>query len=636
MAKKPSKYKQDISPAPKVDVQPVFATYDKINNRTLWQIAFLVIICFVIYFRTNNYGYILDDQIVITDNSFTKAGFKGIYKLFTTESMTGYFGEQKNLVQGNRYRPLSLVTFAMEYGIFGKLKPGVSHMINLLLYALSCILIMRCVQIIIPSKEKIFNFIDLGFATALVFLIHPLHVEAVANIKGRDEILAVLFSFGALYYFALHFLFGAKKSFLYIGLTSYFLGLLSKENTITFAAVIPLTIWFFGGSNKSKAFNAFFWLLIASLVYLMLRFSVSGIPKIGQPINDIMNNPFLGMNKGEKFATIIYTLGLYIKLLFIPYPLTHDYYPYAIPIMNWTKWQVWLSLALYVFFIIYTYKALKSKSITGFAVFYYLITLTIVSNIIINLGTFMNDRFIYMASFGFCLILAWTVLNSGSKMKLFGSDYVKAALLLLPVIPFTLISYLRVPDWSSATALNESALKVSSNSARANSFMATAFFNEYKETKENEREKKIDLLKRAMPFAIKATTILPDYFNANLMEAGIAGEQYNMTKNLDSLLIHFHKVIERRPDVPFLTEYLKYLNGLHANDNKVLAFYLSTGKMLMAKKNLEKYKWAIHFMKLGLEVDPSNPDLNKAIGDCFTILGDTNQAAPYLMKASGM
>ncbi|MBK6822311.1 MAG: hypothetical protein IPG87_04715 [Saprospiraceae bacterium] len=68
--------------------------------------------------------------------------FSGIWDILSTESFTGYFGEQKNLVAGARYRPLSIVSFAVEQGIVGK-KPWLSHLINILLYGICGWLIYR-------------------------------------------------------------------------------------------------------------------------------------------------------------------------------------------------------------------------------------------------------------------------------------------------------------------------------------------------------------------------------------------------------------------------------------------------------------------------------------------------------------
>lgn len=599
-----------------------------------WKVAVLLLFGFVLYYQTARYGYVLDDTIVITDNKFTKKGFGGIYEILTTESMTGYFGAQQNLVQGNRYRPLSLVTFAMEYGIFNELKPGVSHVINILLYILSCVFIFRLFQLLMPDKKPLMGWLDIGFAAALLYLVHPIHVEAVANIKGRDEVMAMLFSLLSLYLFVLHYLYGKNKRYLYAALISYFLGLLSKENTITFAAVVPLTLWVFGKDHRSKAWNSLAWLILVSFIYLMIRFPISGVPQLNQKITDIMNNPFLEMSGGEKLATILYTLGLYIKLLIVPYPLTHDYYPYAIPIMNWAKWQVWLSLALYGGMAWWGWKQIKAKELSGYAIGFYLITLTIVSNIVINLGTFMNDRFIYMPSLGFCLLVAWAIWKAGEKWSQQIKEGAQVVMLSVPILAFAFLSFIRVPDWETALSLNESAMRVSGNSARANSFMATALFNEFKETTDVARKK--SLLQEAMPYAKKAADIIPNYYNANLMMAGIAGETYNMNKELGPLLRDFEQVIDRRPDVSFTTEYLKYLNGTGPDLNQMMAFYIKVGKKLMEKKGAEDIKWAAHFMKLGLEIDPYQPALNQLTGECFNLLGDPQQAQMHFNRAAGL
>ena len=159
----------------------------------------LFVLPFLLYYQATTFGYVLDDQIVITDNNFTKKGFAGIGDLLTTESMTGYFGEQKNLVQGNRYRPLSLITFAMEYDMFGGLNPSVSHWINILFYALTGLLLFRVLSMMFRKRPESFWWLAIPFLTSLFFIAHPIHSEAVANIKGRDEILALLFSLATLY-----------------------------------------------------------------------------------------------------------------------------------------------------------------------------------------------------------------------------------------------------------------------------------------------------------------------------------------------------------------------------------------------------------------------------------------------------
>src|SRR5678816_2407002 len=104
-----------------------------------------------------------------------------------------------------------------------------------------------------------------------------------------------------------------------------------------------------------------------------------------------MNNPFYGMSFGEKMATVFYTLLLYLKLLVYPHPLTHDYYPYHIHMMHWTDWAPILSLLLHSVFIVVMVKGWKKKTTWSYSIAFYLVTLSIVSNLVISVGTFMNE-----------------------------------------------------------------------------------------------------------------------------------------------------------------------------------------------------------------------------------------------------
>ena len=74
---------------------------------------------FLLYANTMWNKYAVDDTIVIVKNSLTKQGFAGIPEIMTTDAFYGFFGEGYKLVEGGRYRPLSIVTFAIEQELFG-------------------------------------------------------------------------------------------------------------------------------------------------------------------------------------------------------------------------------------------------------------------------------------------------------------------------------------------------------------------------------------------------------------------------------------------------------------------------------------------------------------------------------------
>ncbi|HEX5113467.1 MAG TPA: hypothetical protein VFV79_11500, partial [Saprospiraceae bacterium] len=235
--KKTSKQKSKATSYAHLDFTPGFWA------RHWKEAIILMVVAIGLYWTCVRFGYVLDDQIVITDNTFTKKGVDGIWDILSTESFSGYFGGQQDLVAGSRYRPLSIVTFAIEQSIFGS-NPFERHLVNLLLYGLLGLLIFRIFSILIPEKENSPWLLSIPFLTAALYLFHPVHSEVVANIKGRDEIMTAIGALGALY-FVLKYLPTKKIVWLILSGISMFLGLMSKENALTFLAVIPLTLYFF-------------------------------------------------------------------------------------------------------------------------------------------------------------------------------------------------------------------------------------------------------------------------------------------------------------------------------------------------------------------------------------------------------
>ena len=602
---------------------PFFSTY--------WRESLIImLLSFALYHACIPYGYVLDDLMVISGNEYTKKGFSGIWDILTTESFEGYFGERKELVQGNRYRPLSIITFAIENGILGELNPKVSHIINIILYGFTSIMIMMVLNMLFRNFKHKYWFMSIPFLASLIFLVHPIHSEAVANIKGRDEILSMLFSMGALYA-SLRYMDRNSWAWLMTALGSYFLGLLSKENAITFVAVIPLTIYFFSETNGKLLKKIILGLLITTFIYLMLRFNTAGVPKFGVASKDVMNNPFLGMTGGEKFGSIMYTLGKYIMLMIFPHPLSHDYYPYAIPKVSIINLFSFASLIVYVALTYVGFKGLWKKNIYSYSILFYLATLTIVSNIVINLGTFMNERFIFMASAGYCIALAYFLSEHLPNLVKRHATMISIVIASILVIGYGLKTYVRVPVWKDALSLNQAAVAVSSNSARANSFMATALFEEFKVATERPRKK--ELLNQAEFYGQKAVKILPDYANANLMLIGVVSERYKMDMDINEYIKGMQPIILRRPDIPFIKEFSDYLKGNH--NTELFSFYLSVGTELLKLKDGRR-NWAAQYLLYAYDINPNDKRVNNALALAYELSGNANEANRFRMAAQNL
>lgn len=583
-----------------------------------------LIVSYFLYFQGIDYGYVLDDKIVLSENNYVKQGFAGIGEILTSDAFEGFLGEQTNLLQGGRYRPLSLVTFAIEYEIFG-LNQSISHHINLLIYCLCGFFGFLTIRRLLEEKITDNNtaFLSLAYLSVLIFMVHPIHTEAVANIKGRDELMTFLFSMLSLY-FSLKYIDTKKISYLISLPFVFFLGLLSKENTITFLAIIPFALFLFRSKDKGRIFLVSGALLTTVMIYLGFRYGIFGFILNADPSTDIMNNPFAQSTGMERLATVMYTSLLYLKLCIFPYPLTHDYYPFHIPILNFSDWRVILSLIVYSAIISAIFILWKKNKLISFCLGYFLASLSIVSNMFVNVGTFMNERFMFCASLGISILIVYLFKN----ISLIGKEKSKMIYLGLVgsvAIAFTLLTMNRVPVWESELALNRAAIKVSKNSARSNSFMSTALFNQFKVT--TDPAIKQSLLAEAEPYANKALEIYPTYKNANIMKAGIVAEQYKFHNDVDRLLAEFKEILRHRPDVEYLTTYLKYLNT-RVDKQKMVSYYIEVGRdMLMDQQ--KKYNWGIHYLILGNQLDPQDPAIKDALIEGYKAIDRKDLALPY-------
>lgn len=572
----------------------------------------ILLLSFLIYGQSLHYGYVLDDTIVVDENKFVAKGVNGIWDILSKETFTGYFGEQKNLVAGARYRPLSLVSFALEQSIFGK-KPGISHLINILLYAFCGWFLYRLILNlkIIANKDA---GIYLALIASLLFIAHPIHSEAVANIKGRDEIMCLLFSLVALFQFIQYY--DTKQlSNIWTASISFFLALLSKENAITYLAIVPLTLVVFRNVTFFSAIRKTWPLIVVALIFLIIRTEVIGyFFNSGVKITDLMNDPFIGMKSSEKFATIIYTIGWYIKLLIFPHPLTHDYYPYHVQKMGLTSIPFLISIILISTIIILAYKKRKSQPVFFYCVSYFIITISIVSNFIFPVGTFMNERFLFMPSIGFILLISYYgyqyILNQNRIYQ-----YSSILLFSLLFIGYSFKTVIRVPDWKDGFSLNISGANISQNSARINMFAGVSYFQLYQN--EKDQSKKYEYLTIADQYMDKSLKIFPDYGQGLNMKAGILAEWHKKDNNTDAFLKGIRPVVERRPDLTFVNEYLAYLNKNPSNASVLLPFYSQIGYEVLYKKK-RRYDFAIQYLTSAKELNPNNPELLKQLSEVYT------------------
>ena len=579
------------------------------------QTGLVFALAFLLYANTLGHEYALDDAIVITDNEFVQEGVSGIGDIFAYDTFRGFYKDDRgvDLVSGGRYRPLTLAMFAVERTISEG--PGIHHFFNAFWYGGLCLVIFFFVRDLARSREGMPWWF--AVAVAALFAAHPLHTEVVANIKGRDEIMAML---GAMLGLWLTWRAAGRGSMLgaAAGAGLFLLGCLSKENTITFFAVIPVALLLFGSKGKPTA-KLFYFLpvAIASATFLAVRYAVIGTGIGGEPVLELMNNPFVELkggnwqplSAGSRFATIMHTLWQYLVLLVAPFDLVHDYYPRAIPVKSWGQITPWLGLLGHAALGIFALLKWRNWPFFSFGVLIYLASLSIVSNVLFSVGTNMSERFLFMPSFGF--ILAGVALLVGLTKK-----YGDKAGYILPVIVavFSVLTILRNPVWQNDYILFTTDVKKQPNSAKLLNAASGARLARYADLKNGGQTPPQFLLTESLRDLTRAQEIHPSYRSAYQLR----GNANYYLKNYDAAIADYDRAFD--------------LSGGNADITKNLVIGLTTAAEEGGKAG-KPISEIIAYLSRAEQLAPNDYNVLRLQGVANGMSGRTPQALDYFRRA---
>jgi NADH:ubiquinone oxidoreductase subunit 6 (subunit J) len=110
-------------------------------------------------------------------------------------------------------------------------------------------------------------------------------------------------------------------------------------------------------------------------------------------------------------------LGKYLLLLIFPYQQVCDYSFNQLPLVGFGSWQTLLSLLIYVALIIYAIRSLRKKSPVAYGIFFFIITMSIYSNLVYLIGSSFADRFLFIPSLGYCMAIVYLLYQYADKKK---------------------------------------------------------------------------------------------------------------------------------------------------------------------------------------------------------------------------
>lgn len=635
MGKQPKKTATSIE---KKTTKNLLSNQNVINIR-LWGAVLSFSIAFVLYVNTFNHGWVLDDYGVLANNWVTKSGIKGISTILTTTYRYGI-----NHLSDNLYRPFSLIMFAIEWELSPD-NPGFHHIINVIFYALSCALLF---VFLFRLLKNLHPFIPL--AITLLYTVHPVHTEVVANIKSRDEIMSFFFviitGLLLLDYFEKNSLFKLVLAGITFGLSMF-----SKEGGITLVVVFPLMGWYFYQTNWKRMWGVFTALIIPALIYIAIRQKIISEYSTSDVISVVDNLLVEAKDPGTRIASAIMLLGKYLLLLFFPYQLVCDYSYKQIPLVGLSSPYFHLSLLVHGVLAFIVIREFKSRSLLSFGIIFYLVTISLYSNLILTIGTSFGERLLFLPSLGFC-IAAIAGLNRIFKLKKNNINSLKqwlipnksfTALLIVIFLLLSIKTVVRAAEWESQLKLFGADIKRSPKSAHMRLYWGLALRDEALRLKDEENNipEYEKWMRKALKEFEKGIEIYSDYAEC-MDQAGLA--HYRLG-NHEKAKYYYEETLKRIPNRATTLSNLGTIYFEKGDYTKALELYEKA--VSLDKKyadgwfnlgstygTLKQYEKAIDAFEKCIEIDPKYAKAYYYMAMTFNFMNQPEKAKLNYEKAA--
>ena len=359
------------------------------DGKILPYLAAILAITAIIYFPSLNNEFVnWDDDLYITDN------VKVVH--LNAESIKSFFTEA---IAAN-YHPITMLSLAIDYQLVGQ-NPSWYRAVNILLHLLNTILVFYFAYVISGRKKEI------GLITALLFAVHPMHVESVVWIAERKDVLYTFFFMISLIYYASYLELKEQKN-LILAFVFFVLSVLSKPAAVVLPLVLLLLDYWYDRKFEAKQMLEKVPFFILSLIIGIATINIQADSAIG----DLENHDFI-----HRIAFASYGFVMYIIKVVFPFKLA-ALHPYpsvtnGLPMLYMLMPLAALAILVGVFW---------SKKYTKVAVFgflFFIINVILVLQFVSVGMAIMSERYTYVPYIGLFFALAYGLyylLNNETKI----------------------------------------------------------------------------------------------------------------------------------------------------------------------------------------------------------------------------
>jgi tetratricopeptide (TPR) repeat protein len=475
----------------------------------------IIIVTFAVYFNALFNAFVFDDIFQVLENQWIR-DIRNIPAIFS-QSVWGFNSKASVL---HYYRPLMHLIYTFNYYLFG-LKPWGFHLVNIVLHAgVSVLVFVIALQLLRESHFSHVNtYLSPPFIAALLFATHPIHTEVVTWVAAVPELSFTFFSLLSLYLY-IRSEKGSRSSYI-VSLVSYAFALFSKETALTLPIIlVAYDFTLREGSPRSlkEHFRRYIPYLTVTGLYLMVR--SYGLRDVA-PVKKVFE-----LSVYEYVLNVFSFFSHYAAKLIFPIHL--NAYHIFHPITSILETEGLLALCIAVIFTVLLAIALKKNKPVFFSLILVAVPLIPTFYIIGNSEVGISERYLYLPSFGFVLLLAIIA----DKIRV-NKPEMTVGLGLLFAVLIGLYSFGTVSRniiWKDEYTFFTDTVKKSPDSAILHEALSSVLFNRG-DTDESIRE------------SLQALKLNPSYAAAHID----LGAAYNKKGWLDKSVEHFLLALQLKP-----------------------------------------------------------------------------------------
>lgn len=513
-----------------------------------------------------------DDQGYVYENPLvTNFDFSQIKEIFGTLNIAG------------NYHPLTILSLGINHYFLGP-EPFGFILVNILLHILNAWLIFRIVLLLrLPILS--------AWGAALLFLLHPLHVESVAWISERKDVLYTLFwLLSWMYYIRWRSAPKSSPALYLLGLVFFLLSCLSKGMAITLTGVIVLTDIMLNQS-KTDWKNPMNWLHYLPWIGISVVFGVVAIMAQKAQGTIIEKSAY---NAIESILLVCYGYTFYLIRMVLPWGLA-AFYPYPADAGKVFPAEVYIA-PIIIALLTGTYFYLKRKPewqnaarLYAYSLLFYTGCILIVLQILPVGVAITADRYFYVSSIGWCIGFGALLQYLNDRMK----AQAALSIMALLILAWGGLTARQANTWQDSITLFQNVITYHPRAAVGYNNIGTILGLERKD-------------KIAIWYYRKALEYNPRYSEAwNNM-----GILYKDLGNLDSALFCATRALELYP---------RYQNALSNLGN----IYFT----------MQQYDKAVEYFSRASEINPNDAGVYLNIGAALQMKGDQDGAGQAYLKA---